>query len=69
MSIKYSPTYCENCKREQAGEPSWGQYLILLILCFTVIGGIIYYFAAKPNCCYICGLKRRHRKETKPKQE
>ncbi len=65
MSINYSPTYCENCKREQAGRPSWGQNIIFSILCATIIGGVIYYFLAKPNCCYICGLKKRHRKDKK----
>lgn len=62
MALTYSPSYCENCKQEQAGKGSFGQYVILALLCLTVIGGIIYFLAAKPNCCYICGVKRRHRK-------
>ncbi len=65
MSINYSPTYCENCGREQAGKKSWGQDVIFILLCFTIIGGILYYYLGTPNCCHICGLKRRHRKNKK----
>ncbi len=65
MSIKYSPRVCENCGREQAGTTSWGQNVILALLIPTIIGAILYYYLGTPNCCYICGLKRRHRKSKK----
>ncbi len=62
MSICYKPLICENCGRQQAGRASYGQYILcIFLLCLFIIPGVVYYFVAKPNCCYICGIKRRHR--------
>ena len=71
MSIKYSPNYCENCKRENSGIATGFQYFLCGILtAFGIIPGIIYYFIAKSSRSFICGLKKGHRKtETTKKDE
>ncbi len=63
MSLRYSPNKCENCDKQQSGEPSGAQLIILFLLtiCF-VIPGVIYYFCAVPSRCRMCGLKKAHRK-------
>ncbi len=65
MSLAYKPNHCDNCKREQKGKATSFQYLLLYVLLIIgVIPGVLYYFLATPSACYICGLKRRHRKDS-----
>lgn len=63
MSLSYKPNYCENCKRVSGGKPTIFQVcLCTFLFLLFLIPGFIYYFCAKPSRCYICGLKKRHKK-------
>lgn len=54
----YQNKKCNNCNNNQGGEPYWSQKEVLIVLsCLFIIPGIIYFFIARPKCCFVCGVK------------
>ncbi len=63
MSLKYNPSFCENCQKEQSGAPSGVQnWIFSTLMVLGFIPGVIYWKFANPKCCHICGLKKKDRK-------